>query len=73
MTAIEAKGGKCHVSPPFPRNETSLLDRLVIVQVIAYSFSLVQVPLVRIANSFKVENAARRYDHRLFDALYFND
>jgi hypothetical protein len=39
MTAIEAKGARCHVSPPFPRNETSLPDRLVIVQVISYSWS----------------------------------
>ena len=74
MTSIEAKGARCHVCPLFPRNETSLPDRLVIVQLIACSFTPVfKVFLVRIGNSFKVENAARRYDHRLFDALYFND
>jgi hypothetical protein len=74
MIAIEAKGARCHVSPPFPRNETSLPDRLVIVQVIGCSFTpVVKVLLVRIGNSFKVENAARRYDHWLLDSFYFND
>lgn len=71
MTAIDAKGARCHVCPPFPRNETRLPDRLIIVQVIAYS--VIPVFLVRIGNSFKVENAARRYDQRLRDSFYFNN
>lgn len=74
MTSIEAKGARCHVSPPLPRNETSLPDRLVIVQLVACSFTpVVKVLLVRIGNSFKVENAARRDDHGLIDSFYFND
>src|SRR5262245_9280545 len=64
MTAIEAKGARCHVSPPLPRNETSLPDRLVIVQVISYYWS---------RTSYKVENAARRYDHWLLNSFYFNN
>ncbi len=74
MSAIEAKGPRCHVWPPFPRNETSLPDRLVIVQVISYSFTPAPKVLpVRVGNLFKVENAARRYDHWLLDSFYCNN
>ena len=74
MTAIEAKGARCHVSPLLPRIETSRPDRLVIVQLIACSFTPVfKVFLVRIGNSFKVENAARRYDHLLLDSGYLDN
>jgi hypothetical protein len=74
MTSIEAKGARCHVCPPLPRIETSLPDRLVIVQVISYSFTRVSEALPGAHRQlYKAENAARRYDHWLLDSFYFNN
>ena len=71
MSAIEAKGARCHVSPPLPRNETSLSDRFVIVQVISHS--CVAATLADVETLHQVQNTGRRYNDWPFNSFYFNN